>query len=273
MTEAVVLVADTHTNSLMGLAPPKVQRDDGSPVGVSKVRRWLSHTWERSWADVHEYIKDSEHKTLIINGDAAELDAKGRTTRIISRNPATILRMCIDLWEPVVSEFDDLFVIRGTEAHTGNAGWVEEALADDLGAIKDTDTDMSSWWHLRGMFGGVKFDVAHHAPMGSLPWTYATAPARYAAQVMWEYEIEWGEKAPDVVVRAHNHRFAESGRTYPARVFSLPCWQFPTAFVHRLGKANARPHIGSLAFLCENKKYQWEDFRYQPRRSKAWERK
>lgn len=270
--EGVAIVADLHTNSLAGIRPAKVYRDDATPVLLNKASRWLLHTWERNWSESLRWLDGVDTRTLIVNGDAVDIDAKGRTTRVISRNPANVVTMAVDLLEPIVKEFDRVFVIRGTESHVGGSGYLEELVADDLGAEQDKETGNSSWWHLRAMFGGVRFDIAHHITMGTLRWTEHTAPDRYAFETEVQYKVEWEEPPPDVVVRSHVHRYSDSGTSRIVRVFVTPCWQFTPPYLMRKGKYNERPHFGSLAFICDDGHYTCSErkFVYRPKREKLW---
>lgn len=269
--EAVLFIADTHINSTFGLCKPGARADDGNSVQLNTVQKWLWYTWEHFLDEAFDLMEGC-NKTLVLDGDIIELDSKNRSWQTMTKNPSTTLTYGIEVLEPVVSRVDTLFILRGTEAHTGKSAWGEEELAKDLGAEVCEETDTFSWWHLRADFGGVSFDVAHHYPMGHLPWTYGNAANKLAATTMIEY-AEWDEAPPDVVIRAHNHRFADSGRTLKTRGMFLPCWQYHTAYLHRLGKPNARPHIGGCVFICEDGEYKFYDLLYKPKRSGQWKRK
>lgn len=268
MKQAVVLIADTHFNSTKSICKPGFVTDDGNSHELSKTQRWLWETWERCLDEIEE-VTSEYHKNIILLGDVVEIDGKYRSWQMLSRNPADILRLSEEILEPVVAMSDDFFVLRGTEAHTGKSAWAEEEIARDFSAVQDTDTGMNSWWHLRAEFGGVKFDLAHHASMGQLQWTYGNSAMKLSYETM-SYYYDWYEAPPDIVARAHNHRFADSGLTYDTRAFFLPCWTYATSYLHRIGKANARPHIGALVFLCEDSKYDIVPLLYRPKREPIW---
>lgn len=269
--EAVLLIADSHINSKVGLMPPGIIDAEGTLFERNKIQKWLWRTWTQHLDEVEKLI--SGYKlTVILNGDILELDDKQRSWQLHDRNPSTVLDMARNVFVPLLTSFDaKLIVIRGTEAHTGKNAWIEDELAKDLGAIPDKDSGSASWWHFRGSFSGVLFDIAHHSNMGNLYHTFPNTGNRIAVETMLEYsEWKWNEKLPNYVVRSHNHRFADSGRTYPVRVISTPCWQFKTAFLHRIGKPNAMPDIGSLLFLLDNGQSTFYDMRYKPKRSSPW---
>lgn len=271
MEEAVIIVADTHINSKLGLCNPNVYLDDGDEYEFNLVQKWLWDNWQKFISDIKKITKKYK-KTIILNGDIVDLDAKNRSGQMISTNPADILRMAKDTLDPLLSIADRFFMVRGTEAHTGLSAWAEEVLAREYGAVREEETNRYAWWHLRAKFSGVKFDVAHHASMGSLPWTYASAASRLVQLAKMEY-YEWGETPPDVVVRSHQHRFAESGVTFSTRGVYTPCWQYANAYLYRLGKENNRPSIGGIVFICNNGKHDMIPFLYEPKRSKIWEEK
>jgi len=269
--EATILISDTHTNSTLALAKPGVCLDDGTPYQLNTIQRWLLPVWEQCLDDI-ETLTKGYHRNVLLNGDIVDVDAKDRTWQMITKNPAMAKRHACEVLEPVVDMSDTLFVMRGTEAHTGTDAYLEEEIAENFDAERNPDTGQYSWWHLRAKFSGVTFDVAHHYGMGRLAHTYANSANKLAFNTMWHY-IDWGEKPPDLVIRAHNHRFADSGRTYDTRAIFCPAWQYHTPYLYRLGAANDRPHIGALVFLCEDDgSYKFHDLLYRAKRSKPWRR-
>jgi len=266
--EAVILVADTHINSVLGLLKPGVVRDDGESYQLNQVQKFLWKAWEEFLTEIDK-ITEGYTKNLVLVGDIVELDAKARSWQIITQNPSTAITFATDVFEPLVARMDTTFVVRGTEAHTGKSAWAEEEIAKDFDTEPDPQTGAKSWWHLRASFSGVRFDIAHHHSMGRLPWTYANSANKLAFATIVEY-VNWGEDPPHLAIRAHNHQFADSGRTYMTRGIFLPAWQFHTAYLHRIGKPNAMPDIGGCIFLCDNGQYEFVDRRYKPQRSTEW---
>jgi hypothetical protein len=224
MQDAVLaVVSDLHTNSTVGLCKPYVELDDGGRYKASSLQRWY---W-RSWLDLWERYKSikEQHKlplVAIVNGDAAD-GVPHKTTQVITSNKATQLRMAVDVLEPVLDVADAIIIMRGTPAHTGKAAWLEEALAEDIGAVPFGE-HQHSWWHLYAKIGGFTFDVKHHPETGSkVPWAAGAAAARMAAQVVFKYGAT-GDTPPDFALRAHRHTFMDSGNTYKTRVLCTPAW-------------------------------------------------
>jgi hypothetical protein len=268
MGDAVIFVADTHINSKLGLCCTDVYGDDGDKYEPNLIQKWLWHTWNRCITSIDNITKGYK-RTIILNGDIIDLDSKHRSDQMVAQNPATVLKITDSVLEPLLKIADRLFVVRGTEAHSGPSAWSEESIANRYQAVQDKETKQYAWWQIRGIFGGVKFDVTHHASMGTLPWTYATTVMRTVQEARMEY-LEWQEQAPDVIIRAHQHRYADSGTTFSTRGVYLPCWQYKTAYLYRVGRVNAKPHIGAVVFLCNNGKYELIPLLYEPIRSSTW---
>lgn len=265
---AGIVISDTHINSSVAVSPPTVNLDDGGTYRSSRIQRAL---WE-SWNDFHaqaERITEGMTRVLFLNGDIGELDTKRRSNQLITLNKATIQRIVLDVLEPALRYADHVVVVRGTMAHTGKAGWLEEAIAADLDNAIPSGNDVFSWYQFRGVLSGVKFDVAHHGKMGSIRQTSKGAAVRLAIDTMDKYR-DMGESPPDVVIRSHNHRRADSGRNYPTFAMFTPAWQMMTEFGYRIGAENSLADIGGDVFICEGGRYTWHDYRYQPKVGKVW---
>ena len=269
MKEAIVLLADTHINSRMGLCNPNVIDDDGNIYQQNVIQKWSWANWLECMDTIKNLTKGYK-VNVILNGDIVDLDNCNRSTQMVSRNPATILKMAEVILSKLIKIKNDLFVTRGTEAHTGNSGWLEELMAHEFGAVKDPDTMQSSWWHLRAVFGGKKFDISHHVSLGGLPWTYAQGVMRLVQATRMDY-LDWNETPPDFVIRAHQHRYADSGTTFSTRGVCLPCWQYKPAYLYRTGKENSKPSIGAVVILCDKNQYELKPLLYEPKRGKVWE--
>jgi hypothetical protein len=245
-TKTLVL-GDTHCNNTFGLCAPRVPLDDGGSYRPSPFQRAL---WT-AWLDMAATVKEASigcELVVVLNGDIVEMDAKKRSTQTITRNRSTINRLTIDALEPILQLATRIYVVRGTEAHVGNSGEAEETLAADIGAVKDDETGMSSHWQLKRIFGGARFDIAHHASMGGLPWTEKNAANKLAAIAEVEY-LRSGLKPPDFVLRSHVHRVSDSSLNFaPMRALTLPCWTGHTSYIHRIGGSNKLPDIGAFLF-------------------------
>ena len=249
--ECIILTGDHHVNSTVGLCPPAFELDDGGTYQLNKTQRWLWGYWNECWQEVKSFAEGCERITWIVNGDALDYDAKGRSSQYITNNKATVLRMAVDAMQPGLEIADRLYVVRGTDAHTGRDGEMEEALAQDID-ITVKNGKVSSWYHLQGVMAGMRVDVAHHTSMGGLAWTDKNAANKIAADAIMQYVLA-GQKFPDLVIRSHVHRHADSHDNYPTRAIILPAWQSITAYGAKLNP-NRLSDVGMIMFLIDNGK-------------------
>ena len=267
MTEksAVISIGDLHINSKVALSPPSIQLDEGGSYRASRGQRWL---WD-CWLDFRDKVKDDTEgyrRIVVFNGDMGELDTKRRSSQLITPNKATILDMVLTTIEPIISIADAVYVIRGTQAHTGKSAWLEETIAADLdNAVHDGG---ASWWHVRAVASGVRFDIAHHASMGGLPWTEKNAANKIAAIIVNRYMVDMEQRPPHVTLRSHNHRCNDSFDNFKTRAICLPCWSLMTEFGYRIGRENSIADIGGAVTFCEDGEYKVEKYPYSPRENK-----
>jgi hypothetical protein len=246
---AVVYVTDQHINGATALFPRNFTHDDGAITTPSRTQFAIYD----AWADFTEKVKALApfyRIVTVFGGDVADYDIYDRSLQIISRNPADIQKMVLDTIAPLVSVSQQVYFIRGTEAHSGKSAFLEELIANDCeNAVHDEQT--ASWWYLRRYFAGVKFDITHHANMGGKPWTERNAANALAAEVMFQYGAR-GESPPKLAFRGHVHRWSDSFDNYYTRAITSGCWAFQNAYSHRIAKGNTLPEIGGLIALCEN---------------------
>lgn len=269
MREAVIFFADNHINSKTALCGPEIIDDDGDIYKQNLIQQWLWYTWNKCIEDVKKITK-KYYRTVVFDGDIVDLDDKNRSHQIISRNPATILRMADQVLEPIIDYADRLFFVRGTEAHVGKSGWIEEMMAERYNAVPNKEFGQFSWWHLRAVFSELNFDITHHFTTGTLPQTYPNGMTKLVQNTRLLY-LDWEEEPPDVIVRAHRHRFIDTGYTFSTRGVCLPCWQFHNSYLYRINKENDIPHIGAVVMLCHGKELEMIPLLYKPKRSSPWQ--
>lgn len=264
MTATVVaIVADTHTNHRDALIKPGLVKADRS-------QRWLWGRWLDYCRTVESVAKQKRARIVsFFAGDVLEIDYKNRSKeRLHTGDQAEALGLALETLAPLYEISDSVVVIRGTEAHTGGNGYMEELFAADLDNCVQSETT-ASWLYFRGFIEGVKFDVAHHASMGNLAHTEKNYANRLAHDIQRAYLEEWGERPPDVAVRGHNHRDADSGQNFDTLAVMLPGWQLPTNYIHRIAQAHRPARIGGVYFVCADGEFSWQKLIYKPRRKRA----
>lgn len=268
MTTTVAIVSDMHINSTVALCPPSVNLDDGGTYRSSKTQRWLWNCWQDYWLKISQL---PGRKIAIFNGDLAELDTKRRTNQIITANKSTIMSIVLDCLELPMNICDGLVFIRGTQAHVGKAAWIEESTANDLdNTIRYDKEAPASFYHFQKEIDGVRFDMAHHVSMGRLPWTEKNAANRIAI-LSRHRSFEQGMQPPHVVIRSHNHRYADSGGNYKTFAVCTPSFSAATEYVYRLGQEGTLSSIGGIAFICNDGEYDYKRFEYEPRKVRTWQ--
>ena len=233
----LLLASDTHCGSTIGLCPPEgVRTDDGQEILPSKVQLWLWDCWVKVHQQYDAIARDLKAERWgVLNGDLVDGDHHG-TAQIMSRHPdaqAYIARTTFEMTKSL--KLKRLFVVRGTEVHTGTSGSAEESLAHHLNAERDPETHLWSRWHLRLRVHGRLFDVQHHGKgLGRLPHTKQNGANSLAWRV-WQTHAERGLEAPALAVRSHLHQYADSfGANRMTRGLFLPSFQVKTSFVHRI---------------------------------------
>jgi hypothetical protein len=254
------VTGDLHSNSKLGLCPPKgVCLDEGGTYTPGKLGVWLWQQWEDYVGEIAERRKREGAKLACgVNGEFSDLDHHN-TSQIITRNPADMFAIATACLMPLIKLRPDVWLVtRGTEAHAGKDGSFDESMARFLGAKGDPDTGAASHWVCKPTFAGVNFHVTHHGRSGTRPWTFGGAANNEAAEL--EYEFARSDWKPDIAIRNHHHIFRDSGDNHRVRVIGNLAWQLKTAFAQRIA-ANSRLEVGGLQILCRKGTYDLRVFR------------
>ena len=262
-----MVVGDTHTNSTVGLVVPTTNLDDGGTYHSSKGQRWLWRKWLSFWGEISTVAEKHQASVwTVFNGDLVSRLVKHQTSQVISLNDAVVKSMAIDTLMPALDRSDRTFVLRGTAAHVGLSGEMEEEIAEDIGA--EMCGDNHSWWELLLECDSVLYDIRHHGPLGKMEHTMGNALNRRAKEME---DLYWSQnrKCPEVAIQSHNHRFATSSDQYAVKVYALPAWELKTDFVHRIGIIKPAD-IGGMYFICDKGEYTPVIKRYKPEVARAW---
>ena len=234
----------------MGLTPPTVHLGDGwqakPPIYSRKVYRYFLEVCD----EIKKFTEGTE-RVVVFDGDTVDCDIKRRSNQYITSKEEEILWLAADALEPAYGMADRVYVVRGTDAHTGKDGYLEEMFAKDLDNVQpDPVTGDASWWWLTGQFENYGVDIAHSMSMGGRSWTEANAVNFLAAEILARY-AERNEPPPQMAWRAHVHKSFDSYDNKRVRAITLPCWKLQDSYGHKLNPARWS-HFGAMAFIIEN---------------------
>jgi len=276
MTTILVAVGDEHANSKVGLCPPMITLDHAGSYVASKSQMWLWGKWKLFWKEVAELKEQLRCEVWMVNlGDWVDMNVHSSSI-LISTNKADAVKTGVAIYKPAKAIVDELFAVKGTEAHTGEQACAEEEVAAQLGAnqdfalTQDPEAAPFSWWHLPLFVEKVLFDLAHHPKTsGWRPWTEQAAAAR-------EGSIHLSESAtarlrvPDVVVRGHIHHPRDSGLVSFPRTLGIPSWTLTGPYGYRKGAGWTPKPIGGIVFVVNGSEYDVKFHKWSPRRREPW---
>jgi len=252
--EIGVVISDPHVGSYAGLCPPSGIRLDGGGIykpnkfQLGTYRLWL-HFWEKFVPSLAPHGR--KLKFIVINGDALEGLHHNRTG-IVATTWEDMVKAAAQILQPLTQMTKNLFIIRGTEAHSAPMAEAEENLAQKLGAIQNEVGDWSHW-QLWLEAEGVQFQFAHHIGVTSSAAYETSAPMRELVAGLVE-SAQWGRPMPKIIVRSHRHRYTRVPLPTADGDIELvvtPGWQLRTPHVERIDRMRM-PHIGGVAFIMEN---------------------
>jgi len=271
MSALVVAVADPHINSTYGLALEQVELDNGAYYVASQSQQAILKAWRELWDIVADKKAELDATCyVVVVGDAIDMNKHDDHDPITQNTSIAIEHATALLW-PARKIADHLFMVRGTEAHTGGHAELEEQVAKELGAEKCTLTGRSSWWFLPLETEGVTWDVAHHTDTFSRrPWTVDAAAERQSAILRARY-LERGELPKDMALRGHNHKWTYSNGRLPPWTFMMGPFCLSNAFAYRKGHNGiAEPVMGAWWVVEDGDVRDWDREFWEPLRVPMW---
>lgn len=276
MGEAALLVfeGDWHTNSTIGLNPLTLVREMESRQVAGKAGRamWRAHNqfWQRI-ASLREEYGSAVYTFLV--GDLGDVNRKSKD-QLITNSRSEVRVAMAEVADVAAQGSDYVFVVRGTETHTGGNGELEEDLARDIENAEWYSDSVASWWKVDADIGGKRLYVAHHPPTSSRrPWTLGQAVSNSASIVAARFMDDGDLRdKPDICVWAHAHtRGAQAygmGNTWG---FFLPPWQLQTGYSHRIGQGAGSPRVGGAWIVVrDGQVLDWGIERWRPHRAAVW---
>lgn len=252
-----VVIGDTHSGCRMALVPRGgVTLDGGGRYMPSPFQLKLHDMWDEFFEWVDEKT-EGEPWDLIHTGDAIDGVHHGSTTQI-SHNMEDQRDIAIAVLAPVVARCRKsggrYYHIRGTEAHVGQSGCDEEAVAKHLEAVPNAEGQCSRfemWMDLQGSL----IHFMHHIGTVSSN-AYEATPVNKELMEMYTEAARWGQRPPDMICRAHRHRMLQiQVPTAQGRGWAVvgPAWQGKTPFAFKVAGARvSTPQFGGYIITKEH---------------------
>lgn len=245
----LVVVSDLHIGCQLAICPPDGARlDNGGVYRPSPMQHKLYAWWSEFWLDFVPDATKHEPYAVCVNGDA--LDGRHHdTTTQWSHNLADQALAADALLRPIAASCPGRFyMVRGTEAHVGQAGEEEERLARVLGAVPNA-AGQAARYELWKLVGPKLVHCLHH--IGGTGSQFYESTALHKEVI--ESIVEAGRsenRYPDVIVRSHRHRYLKEAvpvKNGEAIGVCTPGWQLKTGYAWKLASARlSQPQIGGV---------------------------
>lgn len=241
-----IFISDLHCGCQFGLCPDRIVLDGGGMYFSSPLQKKVLECWKYFWSEWVPMVTREEPYCVIVNGDTMDHRHHGATSQI-SQNLADQSNIAFELLSDVADKCEGrIYMIRGTEAHTGPSAEEEEKLATRLNAIQDSNGN-SSRYELYLSLGSCLIHCSHHIGVtGSHAYETSALMSEYAGACV--DAAKWGLRSPDVIVRSHRHRHTEirvpTSREY-GYCFVTSGWQLRTPFAYKMpGGRVMTPTVG-----------------------------
>ena len=245
----ILVVADMHSGSRVGLTPPSYQyqlnSDDNDYYKYAVIQDKL---W--NWYKTKVEQVNTEKQVDIVLGNADLIDGKGSrsggTEQITTdRNKqAEIATECIR----IVGASEGRLTY-GTAYHTGTDEDMEQRVADSLGWKIES--------HGKYDIEGVKIDMRHFVSSSIIPYgRYTSISREYLWRCIWEDRYQ-GSK-PDILIRSHVHYFGFCGDADHICITTPALQGLGSKFGSRV--CSGLVDFGFIVIDCHNGEYTWRPY-------------
>lgn len=255
-TSAEIQISDTHIGSRYAIMHP-LNAADYQP---NKVQKWLFKVWKDEFLPDVEKILDEwkpDYVHLSELGDMGDIDYRGRAPEEKWTQINTdIVENAGRLFEPLYKLVDGVHVVRGTKAHVGEEGGMDERIAADCDKIIPTNTLKSdgefikAGWYSEFSMSEVSFEIAHHGKNRS-KWTDINLLVALGKEIILK-RTQSGDKIPDVVSRGHFHYGEHTPFDKLPYVVAVPGWMIPNSYVYRIDATVETPHVGGHIIIVKD---------------------
>ena len=253
MTQPALVVAfsDIHVNSVAGLIPPTVRRDDGSTHRSNKGQRWLWKQYLSLWADVAKRKEELGARCVVVfNGDGPDRNWHSNGYDLIAVSRSDIVRWTVDVLKPARAVADTFVVNRGTPAHEGGTGELSELVAQQLDTLPSPEGSASWWWPVLDINGKV-FAFGHRPPHNTRLENTRNNGAKRTAFAKWAAYHRMGDPVPDVLTFSHVHH-VEQGEHCGLEVRYTPPWKQGDAYGNSAGFAGVLEPVGAWIYTVRD---------------------
>jgi hypothetical protein len=254
MAKGIVQIGDAHIGhktALMHLT--KHKPEDYKP---NAAQRWLSKTYHNEFLpDVDRIFTkyNVDHVHLDLMGDMGEKDHKNRNPHEVwAKREDHAVKNALAVLNPLIEKADTVRSVRGTLAHIGNDGGLDEMIAQDCDKIITKTKGVYSEWFWEYILEGVHFETRHHG-RNRTKWTTVNGLTSLSVEIFLK-RSERGEPVPDVSSFAHFHYSEHANwdrKPYPY-IIAVPSWQLPSTFVYRIDPTIETPHVGGHVLIVED---------------------
>jgi hypothetical protein len=223
------------------------------------------------WSEVKSLAGEYDAEIWTVFGGDGTDDNKHSKHGLLTKNISDMISISSATFQPALDLSTKLFYIRGTEAHTGGAGELEELVAKEIGAQEDAHTGRRSRYSMLLNVNKVLQFYAHHPPSTSMrPWTLGGGAMRSSMVLSYDFLLN-GDPPPEFAVYGHVHHFEESGKNHPVHVFFSPSWRLTDSYGHRIGLSGRIEAVGGLVFIIkEDATWLWKKVLYTPYRRASY---
>lgn len=239
-------ISDLHVGSTRAIVPPGFVTLEGQTIQHNAAQEWLWAGWQRMLDWARDLIGDHPFG-LTINGDCVEGVHHG-TKQVWSPDTSDHVSAAIQLLRPIAEDADAVFMVRGTECHTGSSA--EVVIGAALGAREVGGQFAVDVLNLS--IHGVPCRWVHHIGTSTRLGLYATQLSMMLAEAQAQ-AVRFGQTVPRVYCAGHRHTFGVYQDDKAACV-TLPPWQLLTRFGYKVAPA-AVVGVGAVIYDWEHSEH------------------
>jgi len=269
MRSAEIQVSDTHVGHKTGIMFPDPYIDHKP----NKAQKWLYKTFSVNFQFAIEEFLDKwkpDYVHISLLGDMGDIDYKNRSKQFWTSERTMIAHNAGQLLDPLVQMADSLHLVRGTKAHIGEDGGVDELIAKEFDITVPPDGyQQFSHWFVDFELSNVLINIAHHG-RNRTKWTDDNGLNSLKNEIILS-RAKNNERIPKIISRGHFHFSGHTPWDDFPYVIAVPSWQLPTDFIYRIDPKTEIPMVGGNAIMLEDGKIiDVLRKRYRYPRSKVW---